>query len=539
MGDFLGLLISSSLTRMVFFPALVCVPLLLFPKEAERQIKLFAFSASLVQLAITLVLVAGGLTGGGFQTLRDVGSDGAPISWIARFGVHYDLRMDGISMPLVVLTSLLLPIILLASWRGIERNWKGYAISMFLLTTGILGALVAFDLFLFYIFWEIMLVPMYLVIGIWGGERRIYAAVKFFLYTMAGSLLMLLAIVWMAWTYQGLAGEWSFGYLALMALELPMSQQVWLFGAFALAFAIKVPLFPLHTWLPDAHVEAPTGGSVILAGVLLKLGTYGLLRFALPYFPHAAEQFTPLLVALSLIGIIYGALVAWVQDDFKKLVAYSSVAHLGFVVLGLAAFDLLAWQGALIQMVNHGLSTGALFLLVGMLYDRLHTKQFADFGGLAKTMPWFAFFLVFSTLASVGLPGLNGFVGEFLILVGSYRSGLVAAVIVATFGVVLAAVYLLKALHECLWGPITREENRVVDDLSPREILTLAPLCALMLAIGVAPQLFLAPSKPDLEWALSSYRARLSSPAVETPTLGRAVLVREPNVERTAPEAGL
>ncbi len=539
MGDFLGLLISSSLTRMVFFPALVCVPLLLFPKEAERQIKLFAFSASLVQLAITLVLVAGGLTGGGFQTLRDVGSDGAPISWIARFGVHYDLRMDGISMPLVVLTSLLLPIILLASWRGIERNWKGYAISMFLLTTGILGALVAFDLFLFYIFWEIMLVPMYLVIGIWGGERRIYAAVKFFLYTMAGSLLMLLAIVWMAWTYQGLAGEWSFGYVALMALELPMSQQVWLFGAFALAFAIKVPLFPLHTWLPDAHVEAPTGGSVILAGVLLKLGTYGLLRFALPYFPHAAEQFTPLLVALSLIGIIYGALVAWVQDDFKKLVAYSSVAHLGFVVLGLAAFDLLAWQGALIQMVNHGLSTGALFLLVGMLYDRLHTKQFADFGGLAKTMPWFAFFLVFSTLASVGLPGLNGFVGEFLILVGSYRSGLVAAVIVATFGVVLAAVYLLKALHECLWGPITREENRVVDDLSPREILTLAPLCALMLAIGVAPQLFLAPSKPDLEWALSSYRARLSSPAVETPTLGRTVLVREPNVERTAPEAGL
>ncbi len=539
MGDFLGLLISSSLTRMVFFPALVCVPLLLFPKEAERQIKLFAFSASLVQLAITLVLVAGGLTGGGFQTLRDVGSDGAPISWIARFGVHYDLRMDGISMPLVVLTSLLLPIILLASWRGIERNWKGYAISMFLLTTGILGALVAFDLFLFYIFWEIMLVPMYLVIGIWGGERRIYAAVKFFLYTMAGSLLMLLAIVWMAWTYQGLAGEWSFGYLALMALELPMSQQVWLFGAFALAFAIKVPLFPLHTWLPDAHVEAPTGGSVILAGVLLKLGTYGLLRFALPYFPHAAEQFTPLLVALSLIGIIYGALVAWVQDDFKKLVAYSSVAHLGFVVLGLAAFDLLAWQGALIQMVNHGLSTGALFLLVGMLYDRLHTKQFADFGGLAKTMPWFAFFLVFSTLASVGLPGLNGFVGEFLILVGSYRSGLVTAVIVATFGVVLAAVYLLKALHECLWGPITREENRVVEDLSPREILTLAPLCALMLAIGVAPQLFLAPSKPDLEWALSSYRARLSGPAVETPTLDRAVLVREPDVERTAPEAGL
>jgi NADH-quinone oxidoreductase subunit M len=292
---------------------------------------------------------------------------------------------------------------------------------------------------------------------------------------------------------------------------------MWLFGAFALAFAIKVPLFPLHTWLPDAHVEAPTGGSVILAGVLLKLGTYGLLRFALPIFPHAAESAQPLLVTLSLVGIIYGALVAWVQVDFKKLVAYSSVAHLGFVVLGLVAFDLIAWQGALIQMVNHGLSTGALFLLVGMLYDRRHTKRFADFGGLAKVMPWFAFFLVFSALASVGLPGLNGFVGEFLILAGTYRSGLVGAAVVAAFGVVLAAVYLFKALHESIWGPLTHEENRGLSDLSLREILTLAPLCLLMLAIGVAPNAFLEPSRADLERVLSTYEARLAAPPVSEP----------------------
>jgi NADH-quinone oxidoreductase subunit M len=526
METFFELLMGNTLTRVVLFPTLAALALFLFPAAEQRRIKIYTLLVSLAQLALTLVLVAPHLSfGSGFATVRDLGPDGEPISWIPRFGITYDLAMDGISMPLVVLTSLLLPVVVAASWRGIERNWRGYAASLLLLTTGILGALVAMDLFLFYVFWEVMLVPMYLVIGIWGGERRIYAAIKFFLFTMTGSLLMLLAIIWLTWTYRELAGVWSFSYFDLLALELPVGQQFWLFGAFALAFAIKVPLFPLHTWLPDAHVEAPTGGSVILAGILLKLGTYGLLRFALPLFPHAALAARPLFVTLALIGIIYGALVAWAQVDIKKLVAYSSVAHLGFVVLGLFAFDAVAWQGSLIQMINHGLSTGALFLLVGMLYERRHTKLFAEYGGLAKVMPWFAFFLVFTALASVGLPGLNGFVGEFLILVGSYRGELVWPTILATVGVILAAVYLLKMLHETLWGPIRREENRELTDLSLREILVMAPLCLLMLAIGLAPSLFLEPSRPALETVLADFHQRTASPPPSEATLAARATV--------------
>ncbi|HMB54339.1 MAG TPA: NADH-quinone oxidoreductase subunit M, partial [Thermoanaerobaculia bacterium] len=511
---FLELLFGNTLTRLVFFPAVACLPLLFFPRGNERLVKWYAFAASLVELGLGLLLVWPGLAaGGGFAELRD-----ASLSWIGTYGIRYEVAMDGVSMPLVVLAVALLPIVFAGSWRSIGEHWKAYAASMLLLTTGILGALVAFDLFLFYVFWEVMLVPMYLIIGIWGGERRIYAAVKFFLYTMAGSLLMLLAILWLAWSYQEVAGVWSFAYTDLMALDLPIGPQLWLFAAFALAFAIKVPVFPFHTWLPDAHVEAPTGGSVILAGILLKLGTYGFLRFGLPLFPHASDSFQPVLVALALIGILYGALVAWVQTDMKKLVAYSSIAHLGFVMLGLVAVDLVAWEGSLIQMVNHGISTGALFLLVGMLYDRRHTKKFADFGGLAKVMPWFAFFLVFSALASVGLPGLNGFVGEFLILVGAYRTlGLWAAL--ATLGVVLAAVYLLKMLLESLWGPITVEANRSLTDLDLREKLTLAPLAVMMLVIGVAPEPFLAPSRPALEATLTTYQERLAEPPPEVATL--------------------
>jgi len=512
--SFLELLLGNTITRLVFFPALACVPLLFFPRDRQGAVKIYALVVSVVELLLGVALVIPGLlNGGGFGAVHD-----QPLAWISTFGIRYDVALDGISMPLVVLTVLLLPIVFLGSWRGITAHWEGYAASMLLLTTGILGALTASDLFLFYIFWEVMLVPMYLIIGIWGGERKIYAAVKFFLYTMAGSLLMLLAILWLAWTYAEVAGSWSFAYADLLRLDLPLGAQTWLFAAFALAFAIKVPMFPFHTWLPDAHVEAPTGGSVILAGILLKLGTYGFLRFGMPLFPHGAERFQPLLVALALIGILYGALVAWVQVDMKKLVAYSSIAHLGFVMLGLVAVDAIAWEGSLIQMINHGLSTGALFLLVGMLYDRRHTKKFADFGGLAKVMPWFAFFLVFSALASVGLPGLNGFVGEFLILLGSYRTlGLWAAL--ATLGVVLAAVYLLKMILESLWGPITREENKTLSDLDLREIVTLVPLAVLMFVIGVAPEAFLAPSRPALHQTLAVFQERVATAPVEAAAL--------------------
>lgn len=512
-GNFLQLLAGPSLTRVALFPAVAALVIAFLPAARTRWIRMAALLAGLLELAFSVQIAAAGMAGGVFSAVRDQSAGGGALEWIPRFGIAYDVRMDGLSMPLVVLAGFLLPIVVLASWKGIDKHWKGYAISLLLLTTGIQGALMAHDLFLFYIFWEVMLVPMYLIIGVWGGERRIYAAVKFFLFTMAGSLFMLLGIVWLAWRHAGLAGTWSFAYSDLLRLDLPLDQQLWLFAVFALAFAIKVPLFPFHTWLPDAHVQAPTGGSVILAGVLLKLGTYGLLRFALPLFPHAALEAQPLLVALSVFGIIYGALVAWRQPDMKSLVAYSSVAHLGFVVLGLVAFDLLAWQGALMQMVNHGLATGALFLLVGMLYERRHTKLFAEFGGLAKVMPWFAFFLVFTALASVGLPGLNGFVGEFLILAGSFRAGLRLETAIAAFGVVLAAVYLFKMLHETLWGPLTKDENRELADLSGREIVTLAPLAVLMLVLGVAPQLFLQPIEADLQAAHEAFVSRLEQEA--------------------------
>ncbi|HEY0510493.1 MAG TPA: NADH-quinone oxidoreductase subunit M [Thermoanaerobaculia bacterium] len=542
METLFGLLVGNSLTRLVFFPTIAAIPMFFFPRAAARAAKIYVLVMSLVELAFGILYLATHMAADGtFAMVHDLGPGGGVIPWIAGYGIRYDLAMDGISMPLVMLGILLVPIVILGSWKGIETHWPMFGASLLLLTTGVLGALLAYDLFLFYVYWEVMLVPMYLLIGIWGGERRIYAAVKFFLFTMAGSLLMLIAILWMAWTFQSVnGGVWSFAYADLLRLDLPVHQQIWLFAAFALTFAIKVPMFPFHTWLPDAHVEAPTGGSVILAGILLKLGTYGFLRFAIPLFPQASEAARPLLLALAVIGIVYGAMVAWVQGDMKKLVAYSSIAHLGFVMLGLLAIDIVAWQGSLLQMVNHGLSTGALFLLVGMLYDRRHTKKFDEFGGLAKVMPVFAFFLVFSSLASVGLPGLNGFAGEFPILIGSFRT-LGWPVIVATFGVVLAALYLLKMIQLTIWGPITKDENRGLKDLSGREIAALVPLCVLMLWIGVAPDTFLRRSRKALEGVLSDYRQRIEQPAVRQATLrppAAAAAATTANVNVATTEAG-
>jgi NADH-quinone oxidoreductase subunit M len=518
-SGFFSLLAGDTITRLVFFPAIAALPLLLMGRASTKAIKAYSLAASLVELGLVALFIASHWDAAGMLVRDPV------MSWISLPGLSivYEVGLDGISLPLVALTGLLLPLVLLGSFKGVEQHWSGFAAALFILTTGILGALVALDLFVFYVFWEVMLIPMYFVIGVWGGERRVYAAVKFFLFTMAGSLLMLLAILWMGWAHARLAGVWSFRYEDLLRIEFPLGEQLWLFAAFAIAFAIKVPMFPVHTWLPDAHVEAPTGGSVILAGILLKLGTYGFLRFALPFFPHASHQLGPWLIGLAVVGILYGALVAWVQPDMKKLVAYSSIAHLGFVMLGILACDLVAWQGALLQMVNHGLSTGALFLLVGMLYDRRHTKKFDEFGGLAKVVPWFAFFLVFSTLASVGLPGLNGFVGEFLILLGTWSSGHRLAAALGAFGVILAAVYLLHMLQATLWGPITKEENRTLRDLDAREVASLLPLCILMLWIGVAPRGFLEPSRPALEGVLVAYKSRLAeAPPVRATLAGAA-----------------
>ena len=528
METFFNLLLGNTLTRLVFFPTVAALPLLFFPRSSERATKFYVLIVSLVELALGVGYVAAHTNADGtFPLVRD----GGRIPWIADFGIGYDLAMDGISMPLVLLGIFLLPIVILGSWRGIDRHWPGFGASFLVLTTGVLGTLLAWDLFLFYIFWEVMLIPMYLIIGIWGGERRIYAAIKFFLFTMGGSLLMLVAILWMGWTFHNLNNNgWSFAYDDMLRLQFPFQQQIWLFAAFALAFAVKVPMFPVHTWLPDAHVEAPTGGSVILAGILLKLGTYGFLRFALPLFPNASEAAQPWLVALAIIGILYGAFVAWVQEDMKKLVAYSSIAHLGFVMLGLLAFDLIAWQGALLQMVNHGLSTGALFLLVGMLYDRRHTKKFEEFGGLAKVIPVFAFFLIFSSLASVGLPALNGFAGEFLILAGSFQT-LRLPTVLATFGVVLAAIYLLKMLQLTLFGPLTKEENRGLSDLNWKEIAALVPLCVFMLWIGLQPETFLKPSRAALEATLAQLNKGLERTEVAKVTLGPHPQIADADVE--------
>ncbi len=432
------------------------------------------------------------------------------VPWIPEYGIHYFVGIDGISLLLILLTTFLMPIVLLASWNDVSKSLRTYLFFMLGLETGMLGAFVSLNLFQFYVFWEAMLVPMYFIIGIWGGPRRVYAAVKFFLFTMVGSLMMLLAMLVLYYLSFEQTGTLDFDLVpppgsvtgGLLQTVVPVDgiwwqTQGWLFFAFALAFAIKVPMVPLHTWLPDAHVEAPTAGSVVLAGVLLKMGTYGFLRFAIPLFPVAAVDFTPWIMALSVIGIVYGSLVAMVQSDIKKLVAYSSVAHLGFVMLGIFALNVHGLTGGVLQMINHGLSTSALFLLVGMLYERRHTREIADFGGIARPMPVFAACFGIVTMSSIGLPMLNGFVGEFLILIGVYLAAPIFAII-ATSGVVLSAAYMLWMFRRVVFGPVDNPENRGLIDLGLREKIVMIAMIIPIIWIGVYPNPLLRRIEPSV-----------------------------------------
>jgi NADH-quinone oxidoreductase subunit M len=482
------------LSTVIWLPVVGSVLLLLVGnKNGARDglIRKLAFLISVLTFGATLALWAGfdgSASGAEFQFVER-------MPWIGAFNIEYFVGIDGISLMLIVLTGFLTPIALLSSWESIHLKVKEFSIFMLLLEAAMLGVFAALDLFLFYVFWDFVLIPMYFLIGVWGYDRRIYAAVKFILYTMAGSVLMLIAFIGLSWIAQGATGSYSFDLLRLYQLDIPEETQYWFFLAFSLAFVIKVPLFPFHTWLPDAHVEAPTPGSVILAGVMLKMGAYGLIRFSFPLFPEAALYFAPLLATLAVIAIVYGALVAMVQPDMKKLVAYSSVSHMGFVVLGIAAMNLQGVQGATYQMLAHGVSTGALFCIVGMLSDRRHTRLIREYGGIKNIIPRLTAASLIITLASIGLPGMNGFIGEFLIMLGAFRWD-PRFVVVAGLGVILSAVYMLWMFQRVFYGEVTNEHNRMMPDLSFREWAILGPLAAMAIYMGVLPNVFLKPMEP-------------------------------------------
>lgn len=484
---------SNLLSLTTFLPLAGVLLLLFIPKDSKGLLRNITVAVTMLTFLVSLPIMTGFQTNAEFQFQEN-------MPWIAAgpFVMRYNIGIDGISLWLVILTTFIMPIAVISTWTAVEEKVKEYMICLLLLETGMLGAFISLDLFLFYIFWEVMLIPMYFIIGIWGGKNKIYAAVKFFIYTMVGSLLMLVALIYLY--FQGMkAGITDFSLLSFFDLALPMSTQVWLFLAFALAFAIKVPMFPLHTWLPDAHTEAPTAGSVILAAILLKMGTYGYVRFAIPLFPDAAHKFAPLIATLAVIGVIYASLVAMVQEDVKKLVAYSSVAHLGFVMLGVFAFNTEGITGGMLQMLNHGVSTGALFLIVGFIYERRHTRLITDFGGLSKQMPVFATIFMIVTFSSVGLPGTNGFVGEFLVLIGGFGSELRWWTIVASSGVILSAVYMLWMFQRVMFGELDNPKNQKLLDLNAREVGIMLPLLALIFVMGLYPKPFIDKMEPAVK----------------------------------------
>jgi NADH-quinone oxidoreductase subunit M len=469
------------LPLVTFFPLLGVILLLFIPEKLHDTIKGAALLISVVTMVLSFWVYA----------MFDPIATGMQLvintPWVTSLGINFYMGIDGISLLLIILTTILAVICVLSSWESIKTGVKGFFISMLLLEVGMIGVFCALDLFLFYVFWEVMLVPMYFLIGVWGGPRKIYAAIKFVLFTMFGSLLMLVALLFLYFEYHNFSGEYTFSLMKMMDMPLAFHPQLWLFAAFGLAFAIKVPLWPFHTWLPDAHVQAPTAGSVILAGVLLKMGAYGFIRICLPLFPDATVAFLPYISILAIIAIIYGALVSMVQKDIKSLVAFSSVSHMGFVMLGMFALNHQGLEGAVIQMINHGVSTGALFLIVGMIYDRRHTRMIADFGGLAKSMPAFSAFFMIVVLSSIGLPFTNGFVGEFLILLGTFKANTTYAVFAAS-GVVLAACYMLWMYQRVIFGKVTKPENENLTDLTAREKLILLPLVVLIFWIGIYPK---------------------------------------------------
>lgn len=500
----MDILLQPNLTIITFFPlfgALVVILISLFFKDSSEPLKISAIVISVIEFILSVPLFTAfetDIPGVQFVIHRE---------WIKSLGISYHMGVDGISLLLILLTTFIFPITILSSWREVKRGIREFLVLMLILETALIGTFAALDMILFFVFWEVVLIPMYFIIGIWGAERRVYAAIKFFIYTAFGSALMLIAIFYLYFLHIDQFGIPSMGVFDFYRINVPysglFSPQGLTFIAFFLAFAIKVPIFPLHTWLPDAHVEAPTAGSVILAAILLKMGTYGFLRFLLPFFPDASLDFIPILCALAIIGIIYGAIVAFAQKDLKKLVAYSSVSHLGLVMLGIFVLNVQGIEGGIYLMISHGLSTGALFLIVGMIYERRHTKLMTEFGGISKVMPILATFFMISTLSSIGLPSLSGFIGEFLVLLGAFKFNYIYSVLGAT-GIILGAVYLLWAYQRVMFGPIDKPENRALLDITLREIFVLLPIAIMMFVMGIYPKPFLSRMEPSVLEFLSA-----------------------------------
>lgn len=491
------------LTAIVSIPLLGAIALMFLPRQAPGFLKKFTLGVMALDFLVSLNLLSTKIsTGWHYQYIAD---------WIPSLGIRYHVAIDGLSLWMVLLSSFTMPIAAIVSFGSIKKRIKDLCVALLVLHAAMIGCFISLDLFLFFVFWELMLLPMLILIGVYGGVERIKAAYKFFLYTMIGSMMMLAAILYMVWTHQSVAGYITFDYLALSRVMLPETAAWMCFFGFALAFLIKVPVFPFHTWLPDAHVQAPTGGSVILAAVLLKLGTYGYIRFCMGMFGGpAGEAGAPLASMVILFGIIYGALIAWKQDDVKRLVAYSSVAHMGYVMLGIFAANQAGMKGALLQMINHGVSSGALFLLVGVIYDRRHTRKVEEFGGLAKVMPVYAVIFITVTMSSIGVPGTNGFVGEFMVIMGTFMSRTLGnfshlQAVLASLGVILAAVYMLGVVQKMFFGPLSNPKNEGLSDMNVREVVAVSPMLVMIFIIGLFPKIFLDPMTPTVERVLDRF----------------------------------